>query len=128
MSTDWKDPTPEGYRLKRLEEWRDYTNGRLEKGADAFAEQRSKFSKAAWALFVTIVVAAIAVGRLLQRVEDTASTQVEHEVQLEQLQGDVEDAKVEQAVIKRDVQDIKDTTEGIDAKLDQALREPRKRK
>lgn len=125
MSQD--EHTPTDYRVRRLEEWRTDTNQRLEKGADEFAAQRGRFNKFAWGLFVTVVVAAIAIGRVLQRVEDTATSQGANEARIEAVQEDVADTKMEQVKLRSAVERVEEGQDRLEDKLDRAL-EPKRRR
>lgn len=124
--SDFNEPTPPGYKLRALEARADATDERLEKGAEAFAEQRAKFSKAAWALFVTVVVAALAIGRVLQRIDDTAVTQEDHEAQLETVSEQISETKVEQVRLRSAVERVEEGQDRLEFKLDKAL-EPKRR-
>lgn len=126
--SDFDDQTPPGYRLKRLEEWRESTDGRLEKGAEAFAQTRSKMAWFAIGSVVAVIAAAIAIGRVLQRVDDTAEVQVKHELKLEEVSRDIAQTTVEQVRLRSTVERVEDGQARVETKLDQALQPQPKRK
>lgn len=111
------DTTPPGWRLKQLELRANATDERLAKGADEFAAARSRRVWFIIGIAGSVLAGALAVGRILQRVDDTANQTEKHESKLEQVQEDVSAVKVEQVRLRGSVDGLK---ESIDTALERA--------
>lgn len=129
MTIDHDDKTPPrpetpavtAYRLAQAEK-------RLNEGAGAFADLRNQIAKVdargvrlIGGLFATALGVAVAVGVLLNRVDDTASTQEKHEKKLEAVSEDLTAIKGEQIRLRDSVDDLGRT---IEEKLDKAIDPP----
>lgn len=121
-----QENTPTDYRVRRLEEWRRHADEQIERGMDDSAKNRTSMGRVAWALFVVIVGAALAIGRVLQRVEDTASSQGANESRIEKVQEDVSDTKMEQVKLRSAVERVEEGQDRLENKLDRALESKRR--
>ena len=112
---DTEPPTDRiSWELRQLQERQDATDERLSKGADAFAAMRSRTVWFALGLAGTVLAGALAVGRILQRVDDTANQQGKHESKLESVSEDVTAIEVEQVRLRSSV-------DGLARSIDRAL-------
>ncbi len=126
MSADFDDHTPPGYKIRQLEARADATDERLSKGGEQFQAQRSKLAWFLAGFIVTILAAALAIGRVLQRVDDTAATQEEHEETLNSVREDVAAGKVEQVRLRGAVERVEEGQDRLELKLDRALDQRRR--
>jgi len=69
-------------------------------------------------IIVVLLGAALAIGRILERIDDTSNTQRVHETKLEAVQQDVAEIQREQGVIGKSIG-------GIEKRLDLALEQPK---
>lgn len=118
------EPTPPGYKLRQLQERADATDKRLEKGADAFAAMRSRTTWFALGLVTTILAGAIAVGRILQRIDDTTSNQGQHETKLESVREDVAAIEREQIRVRGAVERVEEGQTRIETTLGRIVADP----
>lgn len=125
--TPEKADSPEvlAYRLAQAEK-------RLNTGAAAFGELRAdmadtrtiaerKMTRVIAGLGISALAIAVAVGVLLNRVDDTAKTQEKQEEKLEDVRSDVQETKLEQVRMGNSIEGIQKT---LDEKLDKAIGPP----
>ncbi len=123
----YRDTDPPLDRLEQLERRMDATDERLAKGAEAFAAQRSRMAWFLAGMVVTILSAALAVGRILQRIDDTAVTQDVHQTRLEAVQDDLAETRIEIVRLRGAVERAEEDRKRLEMKLDQALEQGRRR-
>jgi hypothetical protein len=117
-----KPPTTiEEYRLAQVE-------SRLADGAKTFGTMRDEIkavgtrnTRLLGGLFVVIVGGAVSFGVLINRVDDTATTQERHESKIEEVKEDVAEIERAQDRLGTAVETLQAT---IDSKLDRALAAP----
>ena len=106
-------------RLRQLESRADGVDTSLRMGNERFAEEKSKRVWFVLGLAGTLLAGTLAAGRILQRIDDTATDVEGHESTIREVQTQVTEVKVEQVRLRSAVDGLK---ESIDTKLDRALR------
>lgn len=101
-------------RLRQLERRADDTAESLRMGNERFAEDKAKRTWFVLGLIGSLIAGALATGRILQRVDDTAETVEDHESTIREVETAVTEVKVQQVRLR-------DSVDGLKESIDTAL-------